>query len=450
MSVKWKSADIRRWARERLLNKDSSPLINKSKGEKKPQDLQETSENSTSSTFLKNLILNSKTGFDALREGEGRPSSDYSNSQCVVVYDSKDDDNGEEICRLTKTLGIKVFTSIGHSLKTSSIRPSMYFSEDYVDSFLELIAENNLALVIVDFPLNAGQIRNMEERLKVPVLDREGIVLAIFEEHASGHVAKIQIELAQMKYLSARLSGLWMGHSRQRGAKGGLGARGQGETQLEYDRRRVRQRIALLNRKLNKVAKNIRVQSDRRKQLKRVSLLGYTNSGKSTLLAALSQSEDLGSDQLFSTLESRTRLLQPLTKPKILVSDTIGFINKLSPDLMASFRSTLMESQESDFLLMLVDASHPLFLEHLRACQALLKKLKLHDKPAFCVFNKMDLLKNESEKMRFKNFSARLHEVQDYQKLFWLSAKSKKEVSELTLALGDVLKASMTPWNNTL
>ena len=242
-------------------------------------------------------------------------------------------------------------------------------------------------MVIFDHDLSPAQVRNLENKLETKILDRSELILAIFAEHARTRESRLQVELAQLEYLLPRLTRMWGHLSRQ---QGGIGTRGPGETQLEVDRRRVREKIGFLKHKLEQVDRERKVQRARRKDLHRTGLVGYTNAGKSTLMNALTGAGILTEDKLFATLDSTTRRYRFPTGEMTLLTDTVGFIRKLPHHLVASFRSTLDEVVEADLLVHVVDASSPTAEEQIEAINQVLEELGVAEKPILTVLNKID------------------------------------------------------------
>lgn len=245
--------------------------------------------------------------------------------------------------------------------------------------------------VIFDDDLSGKQTNNLEEALKVKIIDRSSLILDIFASRAQTAQAKTQVELAQMQYLLPRLRGLWTHLERQRG---GIGMRGPGEKEIETDRRIVRDKIALLKKKLEKIDQQNVTQRKNRGELIRVSLVGYTNVGKSTLMNVLSKSDVFAEDKLFATLDTTVRKVVYEGVP-FLLSDTVGFIRKLPHHLIESFKSTLDEVRESDILLHVVDIAHPKHEDQIRTVNNTLEELKALDKPTLLIFNKMDLYRQK-------------------------------------------------------
>ncbi len=248
------------------------------------------------------------------------------------------------------------------------------------------VEENEVATVIFDDELTPAQQNNIEKIFKCKILDRTGLILDIFAQRAQTSYARTQVELAQYEYLLPRLTGLWTHLERQRG---GIGMRGPGETEIETDRRIVRDRISLLKKKLEKIDRQMETQRSNRGALVRVALVGYTNVGKSTLMNVIAKSEVFAENKLFATLDTTVRKVVLGNLP-FLLSDTVGFIRKLPTQLVESFKSTLDEVREADLLLHVVDISHPNFTEHIESVNQILGEIDCEDKPTVMVFNKID------------------------------------------------------------
>jgi GTP-binding protein HflX len=247
--------------------------------------------------------------------------------------------------------------------------------------------DEDISMVIFDDDLTGKQTSILEEFLKVKIIDRSTLILDIFASRAQTAQAKTQVELAQMQYLLPRLRGLWTHLERQRG---GIGMRGPGEQEIETDRRIVRDKIALLKKKLEKIDQQAHTRRKSRSGMIRVALVGYTNVGKSTLMNLLSKSEVFAEDKLFATLDTTVRKVVLGSMP-FLLSDTVGFIRKLPHHLIESFKSTLDEVKESEILLHVVDISHPQYSDHIRTVNMTLQDLKAYEKPTLMVYNKIDL-----------------------------------------------------------
>lgn len=248
------------------------------------------------------------------------------------------------------------------------------------------VKANDVGSVIFDDELSPAQQRNIEKLLRCKIIDRTSLILDIFAQRAQTSYARTQVELAQYQYLLPRLTGLWTHLERQ---KGGIGMRGPGETEIETDRRIVRDRISLLKKKLSKIDRQMETQRGNRGALVRVALIGYTNVGKSTLMNVVSKSDVFAENKLFATLDTTVRKVVIGNLP-FLLSDTVGFIRKLPTQLVESFKSTLDEVREADLLLHVVDISHPQFEEHIASVNKILDEIKSADKKTIMVFNKID------------------------------------------------------------
>jgi GTP-binding protein HflX len=264
--------------------------------------------------------------------------------------------------------------------------PRTFIGSGKLEEIRQFIEENHIDLVVFDDELSASQFRNIEEELKCKILDRTNLILDIFASRAKTAYAKTQVELAQYQYMLPRLTGMWTHLERQ---KGGIGLRGPGETELETDRRVIRDRISLLKEHLKKIDKQMATQRKNRGKLVRASLVGYTNVGKSTIMNMLSKSDVFAENKLFATLDTTVRKVVIGNLP-FLLSDTVGFIRKLPHQLVESFKSTLDEVRESDILLHVVDISHPNFEEQINIVNQTLMELNPVDKPTYLIFNKID------------------------------------------------------------
>ena len=255
----------------------------------------------------------------------------------------------------------------------------------------EYCEENEIEVVIFDDELSPTQLRNIERELNIRILDRTNLILDIFAQRAKTAYAKMQVELAQYQYLLPRLTRMWTHLERQ---KGGIGMRGPGETQIETDRRIIQDKISRLKEQLKKVDKQMASQRGNRGSLVRISLVGYTNVGKSTLMNLLAKSDVFAENKLFATLDTTVRKVVIENVP-FLLSDTVGFIRKLPHQLVEAFKSTLDEVREADILMHVVDISHPNFEDHIRVVEETLRDIKAIDKPIFVVFNKIDAYRYE-------------------------------------------------------
>lgn len=302
----------------------------------------------------------------------------------------------DELALLADTAGAEV---VERRIQTRpSIDPAYFIGRGQTEQLAEDLQGLGVDVLLFDEELSPAQARNIERLTEGRVVDRTGLILDIFAQRARTKEARIQVELAQLKYLLPRLTRQWAHLSRQSGGvgrTGGISMRGPGETQLETDRRHIRRRIWHLSRALKKVEKERVVQRNRRSNFFRAALVGYTNAGKSTLLNALAHSEVFVENRLFATLDATTRLVRLSPKCRILLTDTVGFIRKLPPSLIASFRSTLEEAIEADLLLHVVDVSHPACEEHIGVVDETLSELGIADRPRLLLLNKVDRLKQQ-------------------------------------------------------
>lgn len=290
----------------------------------------------------------------------------------------------DELEFLTYTAGGKVLKRF--TQKIDPPNPKTFIGSGKMQEVLEFVKTQDVSSVIFDDELTPAQQGNIEKMLKVKILDRTGLILDIFAQRAQTSYARTQVELAQYQYLLPRLKGLWTHLERQ---KGGIGMRGPGETEIETDRRIVRDKISLLKKKLVTIDKQMATQRGNRGALVRVALVGYTNVGKSTLMNVIAKSDVFAENKLFATLDTTVRKVVIGNLP-FLLSDTVGFIRKLPTQLVESFKSTLDEVQEADLLLHVVDISHPNFEEHIDSVNQILKEINSLDKPTYMVFNKID------------------------------------------------------------
>lgn len=318
-----------------------------------------------------------------------------------------------ELELLAKTNGITAVTQI--TQEREKIDPATYLGKGKIEEIATLADHLEADLILFDDELSPSQTRNIEKMVKKPVQDRTSLILEIFAGRARTREAKLQVELARQEYMLPRLTGMWSHFSRQ---KGGVNLRGDGESQLEVDRRITKSKIGELKAELERLGSQQTIRRRGRENFFRVSLVGYTNAGKSTLLNALTKADAFAEDKLFATLDSQTKRI-PNTP--ILLSDTVGFIRKLPHSLVASFRSTLREIEESDLLLHVVDLSHPVFLEQKETTEQVLGEIGAADVPALLVFNKIDRISDcvvERMKRRFPD-------------AVFISARQKEGVEEL-------------------
>jgi GTP-binding protein HflX len=295
----------------------------------------------------------------------------------------------DELAFLTYTAGGEVMKRFTQKMEMPN--PKTFIGTGKIEDVQNYIKENNIGTAIFDDELSAAQERNISKILGCKVLDRTNLILDIFAQRAKTSYARTQVELAQCEYLLPRLKGMWTHLERQ---KGGIGMRGPGETEIETDRRIVRDRVALLKEKIKTIDKQMSVQRGNRGKMVRVALVGYTNVGKSTLMNVISKSDVFAENKLFATLDTTVRKVVVQNLP-FLLTDTVGFIRKLPTQLVDSFKSTLDEVREADLLLHVVDISHPNFEEHIESVHKILDEIDSADKPIIMVFNKIDAYEAE-------------------------------------------------------
>ncbi len=266
---------------------------------------------------------------------------------------------------------------------------STYMGSGKLDEIATYVTDNCIDVAIFDDELSATQLRNMDALLPCRIMDRTSLILDIFAQRAKTAYAKTQVELAQYQYMLPRLTRMWTHLERQRGGKGGLNMRGPGETQLETDRRIILDKISRLKEQLRKIDRQMASQRSNRGSMVRISLVGYTNVGKSTIMNMLAKSDVFAENKLFATLDTTVRKVVVENVP-FLLSDTVGFIRKLPTQLIESFKSTLDEVREADILMHVVDISHPNFEEQISVVNRTLEEIGARDKPVFVVFNKID------------------------------------------------------------
>lgn len=296
----------------------------------------------------------------------------------------------DELEFLTLTAGGIAVKRFVQKLETPN--PKTFIGTGKLEDVRQYIEANNVGTVIFDDELKSSQLRNIEKVLNIKVLDRTNLILDIFAARAQTSYARTQVELAQCQYLLPRLTRLWTHLERQ---KGGIGLRGPGETEIETDRRIIRDKISLLKKKLEIVDKQMAVQRKNRGKMVRVALVGYTNVGKSTLMNVVSKSDVFAENKLFATLDTTVRKVVIKNLP-FLLTDTVGFIRKLPTQLIESFKSTLDEVREADLLLHVVDISHPNFEDHMASVNKTLAEIGSADKPTIIVFNKIDAFTHQT------------------------------------------------------
>ena len=330
-----------------------------------------------------------------------------------------------ELERLTRTLGLTVVAKLSQKRRTPA--PGTVLGRGKIDQLAAItggpgwgeeadaqdedadLSDNDASasaatkadIVICDLEISPNQMQNLEKMTGVEVLDRTGLILEIFNRHARSREARLQVELAKLKYMAPRLRASRVGGDRQ---GGGIGAKGAGETAHELDRRRIRDRISELRAQLDTIHQEQQTRRAQRIEMNCVALVGYTNAGKSSLMRALTGSEVLVEDKLFATLDTTVRNMVPETTPRILISDTVGFISKLPHDLVASFRSTLDEALSAGLLLFVVDASDPNFRAQLATTQTVLTEIGASELPRMLVLNKMDRLTEDEKSVLVAEF----------------------------------------------
>ena len=328
-----------------------------------------------------------------------------------------------ELGRLASTLGLTVLDTITQN--RGHFHAATYLGSGKVAELKTMVTVHKAGLVLLDHEVSPSQARNLEKATGAEVMDRTAVILEIFHRHARSRAAKAQVEIVRLGYMAPRLREQGKGRDRQRG---GIGGKGAGESGMELDRRKIRDRVAELTQELATLEQEQTTRRARRQTLNRVALVGYTNAGKSTLMRALTGSDVLVADRLFATLDTTVRALHPETRPRILVSDTVGFINKLPHGLVASFKSTLDEALEASLLLQVVDASDPAFERQLQVTAEVLGEIGAGDVPRQIVFNKMDRL-GEAE----AETTARL--VQRWPDALFTSARRPADVADLRKAI---------------
>lgn len=350
-----------------------------------------------------------------------------------------------ELSFLAETAGAEPVKRFIQKLDTPN--PRTFVGSGKIEEIALFIGENDIDIAIFDDELSPSQIRNIEKALGCRILDRTNLILDIFAHRARTSHARTQVELAQYQYLLPRLTGMWTHLERQRG---GIGLRGPGETEIETDRRIIRERISLLKEQLKKIDTQMATQRKNRGKMVRVALVGYTNVGKSTFMNMLSKSDVFAENKLFATLDTTVRKVVIGNLP-FLLSDTVGFIRKLPHDLVESFKSTLDEVRESDLLIHIVDISHPGFEEQITVVNETLKELGTTDKPAIIVFNKIDAFtytaKDDDDLTPVLRENISLDDLKKTwmasdknHKTVFISAKTKENVEELRMVLYEEVK----------
>ncbi|MCJ8289575.1 MAG: GTPase HflX [Crocinitomicaceae bacterium] len=382
---------------------------------------------------------------------EGHILVDAVDEKCVLVgviaqqtTEAQAKDYIDELAFLAETAGaITVHTFMQ---KMQMANPKTYVGKGKLEEVRDYVKSNQIELVIFDDELSPSQLRNIEAYLELKVLDRNSLILDIFASRARSSHAKTQVELAQLQYALPRLTRLWTHLDRQ---KGGIGMRGPGETEIETDRRIIMDKIALLQKKLKRIDKQMSVQRGNRGQLVRAALVGYTNVGKSTIMNMISKSEVFAENKLFATLDTTVRKVVIENLP-FLMADTVGFIRKLPHQLVESFKSTLDEVREADVLIHIIDIAHPNFEEQYQVVNETLNEIGVGDKPTIVIFNKMDAYQyvaleegeipdtdaNPSLEELKKTWMAKLNDT----KCVFISAQNKGNIEEFKQVVYDEVK----------
>jgi len=366
-----------------------------------------------------------------------------------IIYHGQDERETEEfldeLSFLTETAGAEPVKRFIQKLDVPN--PRTFVGSGKIKELSLFVTENKIDVAIFDDELTPSQLRNIEEALGCRILDRTNLILDIFAHRARTSHARTQVELAQYQYLLPRLTGMWTHLERQRG---GIGLRGPGETEIETDRRVIRDRISLLKEQLKKIDTQMVTQRKNRGKMIRVALVGYTNVGKSTIMNLLSKSDVFAEDKLFATLDTTVRKMVIGNLP-FLLSDTVGFIRKLPTDLIESFKSTLDEVRESDLLVHIIDISHPTFEEQIKVVNNTLKDLGVSGKPLILVFNKIDvfsyIVKEEDDLTPVLKDNYSLSDLKKswmsadkHHQTVFISAKTKENIEELRKLLYDEVK----------
>jgi GTP-binding protein HflX len=339
-----------------------------------------------------------------------------------------------ELGSLVRSLGD---TPVGVTVqKRARVVPATLIGTGKAEELRQAAKELKIDYVVFDQELSPSQVRNLEAVIERPILDRAGVILQIFRKNAKTREAKTQVEIAHLEYLAPRISNSWIAFERQRGGgSGGTRLKGAGETQLELDKRRIREKIASLRKELSRIQTERSTQRKLRSEEFNVVLVGYTNAGKTTIMNALTESQLSAKDALFETLDSAVRTLKGSHNPKVLITDTVGFIRNIPHGLVASFRSTLQEAARADLLIHVVDVSHPHYKDHIQVTDEVLKEVGAVDVDRMYVFNKIDELKGEP---RLAKILARA-----YKNAVCLSAHKPDEVQKLRDALIEYFSRNM-------
>lgn len=347
---------------------------------------------------------------------------DFENFKKIKLKHSIYYDHRKEHIEELKNLAVSAGANVEEAIYFKQIKPNTkyFINTGKLEQIKNIVDENDLELVIFDDEITPTQQRNLQTKLNIKVLDRTALILDIFAQRAHSSEGKLQVELAQLNYILPRLTGRGIELSR---LGGGIGTRGPGETKLEVDRRKIRNRISMLKKKIDRIGIQRDTQRKQReeREIFQIALVGYTNSGKTTLLNSTTDAGAYVEDRLFSTLDYTIRKINIFSNLEVLISDTVGFIEKLPHQLIASFKSTLEEVRRSDLLLLIVDISNPYYENNIYSVRKVLKEIGVWNKPVILVFNKIDKVSNTYiEKLKIK-----------YKNVVFISALKKKGISEL-------------------
>jgi GTP-binding protein HflX len=347
---------------------------------------------------------------------------DFENFKKIKLKHSIYYDHRKEHIEELKNLAVSAGANVEEAIYFRQLKPNTkyFINTGKLEQIKNIVDENDLELVIFDDEITPTQQRNLQTKLNIKVLDRTALILDIFAQRAHSSEGKLQVELAQLNYILPRLTGRGIELSR---LGGGIGTRGPGETKLEVDRRKIRNRISMLKKKIDRIGIQRDTQRKQReaREIFQIALVGYTNSGKTTLLNSTTDADAYVEDRLFSTLDSTIRKINIFSNSEVLISDTVGFIEKLPHQLIASFKSTLEEVRRSDLLLLIVDISNPYYENNIYSVRKVLKEIGVWNKPVILVFNKIDKVSNAYiEKLKIK-----------YKNAVFISALKKKGISEL-------------------
>jgi GTP-binding protein HflX len=338
---------------------------------------------------------------DAIETAQPIPRAILVGVQLESVEEREFTESLDELARLSRTLGHEVVGRLVQ--RRASFDHAAYLGPGKLGELAAMVnGAGGPVVLLVDHEISPSQARNLEKAAGAPVLDRTAVILEIFHRHARSRQAKAQVEMVRLQYMAPRMRELGAQKKADR-VRGGVGGKGAGESAMELDRRKIRDRIAELKAEIEAIADERGTQRARRRELRRVALVGYTNAGKSTLMRALTGSEVYVADQLFATLDTTVRALDPPTRPRILISDTVGFIRNLPHGLVASFKSTLDEALEASLILHVVDASDPAHPRQMEATEQALAEIGAGEVPRKLVWNKIDRIADPAQRVSFGN-----------------------------------------------